>query len=696
MVFAMLVEERQPGKVNPAEGLHDYRPDVDGLRAVAVLAVIANHFSSDLLPGGFLGVDMFFVISGYVITASLAKHPHHSIQDLFLGFYSRRMKRLVPALAVCVLVTCLLGSLFINPELSDYQSSLKAGLFSLFGLSNIYFYKQATDYFGASAPLNLFTQTWSLGVEEQFYLVYPAIFWISGIASRRRNGERFLLAALGLLTIVSFALYISMNRTSPQTAFYMMPPRFWELSIGCAIAVNVDRLGALTGRGLLYWPWFACTLLVLIVLVPSDHQLFTTPAIVVATAVLIATLRPEHLLYRLLTLRGVLLLGLMSYSVYLWHWSILCLSRWTIGVHWWSAPLQLGAMVALAALSYLFVEAPLRRASWSVSKIMTIGYGLTALACCAGAILVLKNGYIGNLYTGSPAQLAARGIETLSDAKSFGGKLQWRAHDCVLSSDKEVGKQIDAKNCTLEASPVFNQRKFVVIGNSFSAAEFEMYSVLSEAGLGSVIATSSWGASAVAEIPNHTPWANANRYYWSTVVPALLSNLDNGDFLIMINDLSDLTPATIDAPTEDRIDLLKNGLKRLANELRPRGIQIIFQAQNPLLREAQCTPDMAKPQWFNVGTNCVYLSKSDSIKRIQPLRKALEEVRSTSGNFHILDLFPVMCSQDICQYYDNNGVILYRDVHSHPSIEANYIARPTLLSLVDEISTSNDPVVRGH
>jgi peptidoglycan/LPS O-acetylase OafA/YrhL len=140
----------------------NYRPEIDGLRAVAVLAVIAHHFWHDVLPGGYLGVDMFFVISGYVITASIYNHSHTSIKDLFLRFYCRRVKRLAPALVTCVLITALLGVMFIAPGTSELRHSLDAGALSLFGLSNIYFYYAAQDYFGASTALNLYTHTWSL------------------------------------------------------------------------------------------------------------------------------------------------------------------------------------------------------------------------------------------------------------------------------------------------------------------------------------------------------------------------------------------------------------------------------------------------------------------------------------------------------------------------------------------------------
>jgi peptidoglycan/LPS O-acetylase OafA/YrhL len=137
-----------------------YRPEIDGLRAFAVVAVIINHFNKDLLPSGYLGVDIFFVISGYVITSSLAGRQSKNFLDFLTGFYERRIKRLVPALVVFVLITSVLISLF-NPEPGV---ALGLGWKSLFGASNISLYRSSTDYFAQSTELNPFTHTWSLGV----------------------------------------------------------------------------------------------------------------------------------------------------------------------------------------------------------------------------------------------------------------------------------------------------------------------------------------------------------------------------------------------------------------------------------------------------------------------------------------------------------------------------------------------------
>jgi peptidoglycan/LPS O-acetylase OafA/YrhL len=673
---------------------HEYRPDIDGLRAIAVSAVIAYHFYSGMLPSGFLGVDMFFVISGYVITASLERTPHGSAASFFLSFYYRRVKRILPALVVCVLVTCVIGALFINPRSDVFSSSMTAGIFSLFGLSNIYFSRAATNYFASATQLNLFTHTWSLGVEEQFYVVFPALLWFSGHASVRPKRRRFILAILGVLTILSFSMYIWLNKTVANGAYFQMPPRFWELGIGCMMALTSSSAIFSNTYRFEQVSWFSAILLVLALLVPSEQQLYATPTIVIATAFIIMTLRPGTLLYRLLTLQSVLWVGLMSYSLYLWHWSVLSISRWTIGIHWWSVPVQIGLILSLAAASYGLVERPLRRAQWSSSKLVTIGFGMMALIFSAGVILILKSN--DALYTGAPVHFEGMGIGTLLDDHLYADKVEWHANACILWSDDQVGKRIDEDTCTLGA-PASAKRRFVVVGNSFSAAEFDMYSVLAERGLGAITATSTWGASPVPEIPNNGPWSKANTYYWTKIIPTLISHLREGDIVILIDDIAGFAAA---APSQENenVTRLKTGLERLAKELRQKGIQIIFQSANPFIREAQCTPEMANPQWFNIGAtpSCVYYTRTSSLKRRQALQDVLEAVQNANSNFHILDLYPILCADETCKFYNKQEVFLYRDEYSHMSIAASYLARPILLAAVDRAIKASDDMSQAR
>jgi peptidoglycan/LPS O-acetylase OafA/YrhL len=655
----------------------NYRPEVDGLRAVAVLAVIASHMKG-VLPGGFLGVDVFFVISGYVITTSLAKHPYDSAGDFFLGFYARRVKRILPALLVCVLGTAFVGSLFVDPETPAFASSMKTGLFSLFGFSNVFLYFESVDYFGSDAHLNIFTHTWSLGVEEQFYFVFPLLFWLTGIG---RLGSKGRVASLAFLTVASLVLFTLQNQTDPSAAYYLVFSRFWELSLGCLVAIvlggpslNVPAV-----------PWFGVLTMGAAFAFGAEDNPYTTPAAVVGTAIIIATLGPRDVLYRVLTVKPVIWIGLISYSLYLWHWPVIAISRWTIGIDIVTAVPQLMLMFALAAMSYLCIEKPLRHAQWSSRLWLTIGYGLGGSAVVGLSIAALVGGYLGSLYTGSPVVLQAKGVQTLTEDKFVNGQLAWRPRNCILQSDREVGKNIGWDTCTIRTGASNNrQRKFLVIGNSYSAALFEMYSSIAEQGLGTVVATSSWGASQVAGVPNRTPWSKANDYYWTVVVPRLTARLGAGDTVLMISDNSRYVIARPNAKTKADLAALQYGLLKFAGKFESRGISVYYLSQLSIMRDSRCTPDMAKRQWFerdNKG-RCRFRTRDYVLSRTKPLRAVLAHVAAARENFHVLDFFPQFCPEKTCRFSTPEGVVLFRDVWSHPSIEANLMLRPLFLQAV--------------
>ena len=186
-----------------------YRKDIDGMRAIAVLAVIVNHFTSSVLPCGYVGVDIFFAISGFVITASLVGRGESTLGEFILAFYSRRIRRLWPGLLLCVLVTGVVISFFEQSPVV----SLRTGIAALFAVSNLYLLKEATNYFGSAASLNAFTHTWSLGVEEQFYLVYPLLYWfgLHRVGSRRRMLAALLMMGTLMVSLVAYLYYIHVN-----------------------------------------------------------------------------------------------------------------------------------------------------------------------------------------------------------------------------------------------------------------------------------------------------------------------------------------------------------------------------------------------------------------------------------------------------------------------------------------------------
>lgn len=363
----------------------DYRPEVDGLRALAVMAVIVNHLHSAWLPSGYFGVDIFFVISGFVITQSLWTHRHPSFAEFFVGFVARRMRRLAPALLLCIAVTSVAVWLLVPTP----KDSLQTGLFALFGVSNLFLYFQHVDYFTPSRDLNVFVHTWSLGVEEQFYLVFPAIFWLCG--TRRRRG--FVLGGvIAVLCAASLIASIAFARFDTQAVFYLMPFRFWELGAGVLLFLLTRRVETpMSGRVGATVPIAAAALLVAVLFLPPHRHVLVQVEIVILTMIAVATLRSSSVGMAVFGDRTIVFVGLMSYPLYLWHWSVISVARWTTLDQGWSKPLQLALMLLLSAVTYRYIERPLRYAAALKPNWRAIGVFVTASVCCAVTVAQFRH-----------------------------------------------------------------------------------------------------------------------------------------------------------------------------------------------------------------------------------------------------------------------------------------------------------------
>ena len=373
-----------------------YRPEIDGLRAFAVVAVIINHFNKEILPNGYLGVDIFFVISGFVITSSLYQRPSKDFKDFIIGFYERRIKRLVPALSMFVLITSITICLF-NPRPG---LSLQTGLTSLFGLSNLYLLRNSTDYFAQSTELNAFTHTWSLGVEEQFYILFPLLIWFSGFSRQTKNGIRNLFLIVTSLTIASLIGFIYLYPLNQPAAYFLMPSRFWEIASGCLLFIGFQKsifIRQFLGK---VPPLLLITLIIGVMYLPMSLARTSTFAVVILSLFLIASLKKGTTLYTFFTNPKVVYIGLISYSLYLWHWGVLSISRWTIGIYWWSVPFQVALMFGLTVASYRYIEKPFRNENWLGKRWKTFVAGGGVLVTLTGSLMVLGKPLKGKLFTG--------------------------------------------------------------------------------------------------------------------------------------------------------------------------------------------------------------------------------------------------------------------------------------------------------
>lgn len=356
-----------------------FRDDIQGMRALAVGLVILAHAGFGTVAGGFIGVDLFFVVSGYLIIGLLLREAQKDDRVSILGFYVRRARRILPAATLVLVVTMLLA--LWQWSFTRVGEVVKDVVWSSFFLANFRFTSVETDYFAADDPPSPVQHYWSLAVEEQFYLVIPLVVLVVTLLVRRFSGSapqhqvrlrRALFAAVALLSLASFVWGVVLTADDVTRAYFSTPARAWELGVGGLAAM----VGAGTGRrALRRWQaelvGWAGLLLVLWAAVSFDA---TTPfpgtaaLVPVVGAVMMLWVGSTEagsrtLLHRLLSVRVLTLLGAWSFSLYLWHWPVLQLAETR-----WGRPLEPAELVGvlvltvlLSAASYYWVEEPFRR-----------------------------------------------------------------------------------------------------------------------------------------------------------------------------------------------------------------------------------------------------------------------------------------------------------------------------------------------
>lgn len=368
----------------------EFFPYIDGLRAVSILAVVLFHLDPRLLPGGFAGVDVFFTVSGFVVSSSLHDMRAESFRALAAFFYARRFRRIAPALLAMLAVTSLFAGLF-TPYAYLSSFTFNVGVAAFLGYSNIVL-ARGVDYFSPLGEFTPFTHTWSLAVEEQFYLVFPFIFFF---LLKKRRMSAAAVGALALLCAASFAYGLVENRLPIDLGFYSSLARFWEIGAGVLLYTILFRTGLFetAGRAELAWAtWSGCGLLALAFVMGAKTQFPVPGALPAVAGVAMAIVGlhgrvPRSAPAFLLTRPAMLWLGALSYSLYLWHWPVFVMFRWTVG---FSTPVHkvvaLVIAVVLAVLSFYLVERPLRRAAFLQAPRRAIPIALAALLAGSQAV----------------------------------------------------------------------------------------------------------------------------------------------------------------------------------------------------------------------------------------------------------------------------------------------------------------------
>ena len=359
-----------------------FRPDVEGLRGIAILFVLLFHADLAPLAGGFVGVDVFFVISGFLITGLLLRERERTGRIGLASFYARRVRRLMPAALVAVAVILPAAAAVLAPL--DRPAVALDGAAAALSFANVRFAVAGGDYFASMTSPSPFLHFWSLSVEEQFYLVWPVLLLLGARSRRPRAGAAI---TLGVVLVVSLAASIGATEAAPSWAFYMLPTRAWQLSTGGLLAIGAVALARAPGLPMAALGWAGLVGVLAAPILIDSATAYPGVAALLPTAgaaALIAAGERRRSPARLLAVGPLRFLGRISYSLYLWHWPILVLPAVAVG-----AVLEPGVRVGLVAvsivvatLSWACIEEPFRRGGWSLSlrPARTMAFAAAALA----------------------------------------------------------------------------------------------------------------------------------------------------------------------------------------------------------------------------------------------------------------------------------------------------------------------------
>ncbi|UVK40148.1 acyltransferase [Mesorhizobium sp. AR10] len=428
-----------------------YRADIDGLRAVAVLPVVLFHAGFPLFGGGYVGVDVFFVISGYLITKIIVDDIEQHKYSV-ASFYERRIRRIIPAYLATVVVTMVVALVFMLPEdLEDFGGS---ALWSALMSSNVFFWIESNDYFNGAAELKPLLHTWSLSVEEQFYVLFPiGLLVVYRLGLWRYAAALCLLAAVASLGLAAYGV-----RQTPMAAFYLLPTRAWELLVGSLLAFE---LVPAPRRRVAGWESFAGLGLILAPVISYTAEtpfpgIMALPPVLGAALIIHSGLGQSTAPFTELLSNPLLrFVGLISYSLYLWHWPIVVFMRYYyIELSFYQRIFIVAFSIAIAFLSWRFIERPGRRRDGTLRRPQLFLATATSMALLAAA------GWAARESLGFPSRVP-KDIQILASKRAHQGP--WRECGYVYRDRRDIDTL-----CVRGAA--HQSPDFVIIGDSHANA----------------------------------------------------------------------------------------------------------------------------------------------------------------------------------------------------------------------------------
>ena len=621
-----------------------FRPDIEGLRGIAVLIVVLFHSGIPGFSGGFAGVDVFFVLSGYLITGLLVAEVQKTSRLSLPQFYARRVRRLLPASALTLLITLVIGAVILAPQ--ELMFAGRAARAMALYVSNIFFSINAADYFAPDVKFNPLLHTWSLAVEEQFYLFWPLLIILGLVLWRSKKA---LLVVLSSLTLLSLGVSIWFTARGGTFAFYDLPARAWEFGLG--------GLAVLLPIGLLKLPsrwWLALGWLGVLVILASAHfiagdnsfpgWIALFPVFGTVLALIAGSEQPHRGVGILLDSAPLQFLGILSYSWYLWHWPFLVFSRALLpNISVVGKTAVALAALAVAWITHTLVENPIRFHPYLVKRVALSLYLGGALTLCSLTAAFLSMRYAVKLAKAPEMRTITAAVDDIA---------KMPRQECV-----SLGDSPEVKTCTFgDKSSATN---IVLFGDSHAIQWFDPLLTMAksngwklttmvksgcpatdvtiaESGATFAASCNSWRANSIRTIialrPSLVFIANASTY------------LDRGD-----NAASQLS-----IPLEQ----WRDGTRRTLQALSAADLPVVVMRDNPLstFDVPTCLARSVRHSWYPGGA-----CEMDRARVLNPaVFEAEKEGAQGLPNIHFIDLTDRLCQQNVCPTVQS-GEVMYRD-----------------------------------
>lgn len=629
----------------------EYRADIDGLRAIAILSVLLFHAGVDGFSGGFVGVDIFFVISGFLITATLVREIKEKRLSL-LGFYERRFRRILP-MAFFVILMCIIVGYFVLDSY-HYKKLAESVFANNVFLSNIYFQGEVS-YFDDPSELKPLLHTWTLAVEEQFYLIFPITLVL--ISYFRVSGVRWLYMALA----VSFMLSVYMTGNNSSEAFYYVHSRAWQFLLGGVLALSFSSRSR-NDRGTSLIAGVGLFLIVYSIVTFTEETRFPGPYAAIpsmgAAFIIYSGSNGSTFVSRLLSLQPFVFIGLISYSLYLWHWPIFVFFKFynIIELGSWQKIGLIIISVFLSFLSYRFIETPIRlRRVFESRHSLFLGTAVITVVFVFTSVLLVKS-------EGLPQRYSSEGLLQIH-AEDHEGEHWFDCERALLRNQETL--------CTLGS---IGEPEFLLWGDSHARAIASAISMsAARRGASGVLATRSAcppldgierpgrrtchifnkGIHAyIADHPGIRTVILAAR--WTISVESHRYKQENGMSIRLI-DISDIENSGLSNAL-----LFERGLRRTINKIQQQGIRVVL--MRPIPEVGYDVPSALHAAVLTGrDVNAIIAPTFPEYARRNANVTAI--INRLEHELHITTVNPasLLCDQDVCRVATDDGFALYRD-----------------------------------